>query len=83
VRRVIAPKRGTHPIESTVPMKPGATTWDFKRLGRRVTYGSGMPWRCFDCEPPDTALQLGQTHLCAKRSALSIHALSPSVVRLA
>jgi hypothetical protein len=40
-------------------------------------------WLCFDGEPLDIVLEAGETHLCAKRPALSIHALSPSLVRLA
>lgn len=83
LRRVIEPRRDTHPIESTVPLNPGATTWVFKPFGRRVTCESGVLWLCFDGEPLDIVLEPGETHLCAKRSALSIHALSPSMVRLA
>jgi hypothetical protein len=83
VRRFNEPGRGAQPIESTVSLNRGATTWVAKPLGRRVTCDSGALWLCFDGEPLDIVLEPGQTHLCAKRSALSIHALSPSVVRLA
>ncbi|MBL8346233.1 MAG: DUF2917 domain-containing protein [Rubrivivax sp.] len=83
VRRAIEPRRDTRPSESTVPLNPGATTWVVKPLGRRVTCESGVLWLCFDGEPLDIVLEAGETHQCAKRSALSIHALSPSVVRLA
>lgn len=83
VRRVVGPRRDTHPAASTVPLNPGATTWVVKPLGRRVTCESGVLWLCFDGEPLDIVLEPGQTYRCAKRSALSIHALSRSVVRLA
>jgi hypothetical protein len=83
VRRVIGPGRHTRPIESTLPLNPGATTWVDQPLGRRVTCHSGVLWLCFDGEPQDIVLEPGQTHLCTQRSVLSIHALSPSTVRLA
>lgn len=82
VRRVIEPGRDAHPIASTVSLKQGVTTWLVKPLGRRVTCESGLLWLCFDAEPLDIVLQPGETHLCAKGSAMSIHALSSSVVRL-
>lgn len=83
VRRVVEPRSDVCPTESTVPLNPGATTWVVRPCGRRVTCESGLLWLCFDGEPLDIVLEPGQTHLCAKRSALSIHALSPSTVRLA
>ena len=83
VRRVIEPGRDAQPIESTVSLNQGATTWVVKPVGRRVTCESGALWLCFDGEPLDIVLEPGETHLCAKRSALSIHALSPGVARLA
>jgi hypothetical protein len=83
VRRVSEPGRDAQPIESTVSLNRGATTWAVKPHGRRVTCESGALWLCFDGEPVDIVLEPGQTHRCAKRSALSIHALSRSVVRLA
>jgi hypothetical protein len=48
-----------------------------------VTCESGVLWLCFDGEPQDIVLEPGDTHLSTQRSALSIHALSPSTVRLA
>ena len=83
VRRVIEPGRDAQPIESTVSLKQGTTTWIAKPLGGRVTCESGTLWLCFDGEQLDIVLEPGETHLCAKRSALAIHALSPSVIRLA
>jgi hypothetical protein len=78
-----APTRNPQPVESAVSLNPGATAWVAKPLGRRVTCESGTLWLCFDGEPLDVVLEPGETHLCAKRSPLSIHALSPGVVRLA
>jgi hypothetical protein len=83
VRRVFEPRRAARPIESTVSLNRGATTWVVKPHGRQVTCESGALWLCFDGEPVDIVLAPGQTHRCAKRSALSIHALSRSVVGLA
>lgn len=83
VRRVTEPGRDAQAIESTVSLKQGATTWVGKPLGRRVTCDSGTLWLCFDGEPQDIVLEPGESHLCATRSALSIHALSPGVARLA
>jgi len=83
VRRFFEPGRDAQPIESTVSLNQGATTWLVKPLGRRLTCERGALWLCFDGEPLDIVLEPGQTHLCTERSALSIHALSPSVVRLA
>jgi len=83
VRRASAPRRNAQPIESTVSLNQGATTWVAKPLGRSVTCESGTLWLCFDGEPLDIVLEPGETHLCAKRSPLSIHALSPGVARLA
>jgi Protein of unknown function (DUF2917) len=80
--RVIEPVRHTRSIQSTLSLNKSATTWVAKPLGRRVTCESGTLWLCFDGEPQDIVLEPGDTHLCAKHSALSIHALSPSVVRL-
>lgn len=83
VRRLVAPGRAARPVESTVRLNPGATAWVAKPIGRRVTCESGVLWLCFDGEPVDILLEPGETHLCAKRAALSIHALSPGVARLA
>lgn len=83
VRRVVEPRRDTLPSGSTVRhLDKGATTWIVKPLGRRVTCESGALWMCFDGEPLDVVLEPGETHLCTKTSALSMHALSPAVVRL-
>jgi hypothetical protein len=83
VRRVIEPGRSAQPVESTVSLNQGATTWVVNPLGRRVTCESGTLWLCFDGEPLDIVLEPGESHLCAQRSALSIHAISPGAVRLA
>jgi Protein of unknown function (DUF2917) len=83
VRRVCEPGRDAQLIESSVSLNRGATTWVVKPHGRDVTCESGALWLCFDGEPVDVVLEPGQTHRCATRSALSIHALSRSVVRLA
>jgi hypothetical protein len=83
MRWVIEPGRDAQAIESTVSLKQGATTWIVKPLGSRVSCESGTLWLCFDGEQLDIVLEPGETHHCAKRSALSIHALSPSVIRLA
>lgn len=83
VRRGFESGRDAQAIESTVPLNRGATTWVAKPHGRLVTCESGALWLCFDGEPADIVLEPGQTHRCAKRSALSIHAFSRSVVRLA
>ena len=82
-RRIFEPKRDAQPIESIVSLNRGVTNWVVKPRGRRVTCESGTLWLCFDGEPVDIVLEPGQTHRCAKSSALSIHALSRSVVRLA
>ena len=83
VRRVFEAGRDAQPIESTVSLNRGATTWVVQPYGRHVTCESGALWLCFDGEPVDIVLEPGQTHRCAKRSALSIHALARSEVRLA
>ena len=83
VRRVFESGRDAQPFESTVSLNRGATTWLVKPHGRHVTCESGTLWLCFDGEPLDIVLEPGQTYRCATRSALSIHALSRSVVRLA
>jgi hypothetical protein len=51
MRRVIGPVRDLQPIESTVSLNRGATTWVAKPHGRRVTCESGALWLCFDGEP--------------------------------
>ena len=83
VRRGIGLGRHTRPIESTVPLTKGATSWVDQPLGRRVNCHSGVLWLCFDGEPRDIVLEPGETHLCTQRSALSIHALSASLLQLA
>jgi hypothetical protein len=83
VRWVLQPGRDAQPIESAVSLKQGATTWIARPLGGRVTCESGTLWLCFDGEQLDIVLEPGEAHQCAKSSALSIHALSPSVIRLA
>jgi hypothetical protein len=83
MRRLTEPGRDTRRVASTEPLSTGATRWVDQPLGRRVTCHSGVLWLCFDGEPQDIVLEPGQTHLCTQRSALSIHALSPSTVRLA
>jgi hypothetical protein len=82
-RRAGGRGRDALPVAATVALNAGATTWLASPLGRRVTCESGTLWLCFDGEPLDILLGPGDTHLCAKSSALSIHALSPGVVRLA
>ncbi|MBL8331106.1 MAG: DUF2917 domain-containing protein [Rubrivivax sp.] len=82
LRQALDQGRNVHPIECTVSLKRGATTWILRPLGRRVSCESGTLWLCFDGEPQDIVLEAGETHVCAKRSAVSIHALSPSVARL-
>jgi hypothetical protein len=83
VRRVFEPGRDARPSASTVSLNRGATTWVAQPHGCRVTCERGVLWLCFDGEPVDIVLEPGQTHTCAQRSPLSIHALSQSVVRLA
>jgi hypothetical protein len=83
MRRLTEPGRDTRRVASTEPLSPGATRWVDEPLGRRVTCESGVLWLCFDGEPQDIVLEPGDTHLSTQRSALSIHALSPSTVRLA
>jgi hypothetical protein len=83
VRRLAEPGRDTRPVASTESLSPGATTWVDQPLGRRVTCHSGVLWLCFDGEPRDIVLEPGDTHLCTQRSALSIHALSASLLQLA
>jgi hypothetical protein len=83
VRRLAEPGRDTRQVASTLPLSTGGTRWVDEPLGRRVTCESGVLWLCFDGESQDIVLEPGDTHLCTQRSALSIHALSPSTVRLA
>jgi hypothetical protein len=83
VSRVIGSVRDVPPLEATVSLSPGATTWVHRPLGRRVTCESGSLWLCVDGEPQDILLGPGDTHRCTLGSALSIHALTSSVVRLA
>ena len=75
--------RNAQPIEPNVSLNKGATTWVAQPFGQRVTCESGSLWLCYDGEAQDIVLEPGETHLCARRSALSIHALSLSVARLA
>jgi Protein of unknown function (DUF2917) len=75
--------RAALPIPSNVSLNKGATTWLAQPFGQRVTCESGTLWLCYDGEAQDIVLEPGETHLCARRSALSIHALSPSLARLA
>lgn len=83
VRRVVAPSRDSLPASATLTLNRGATTWLTEPLGCKVSCDSGTLWLCFDGEPLDIVLEPGESHLCVKRSALSIHALSAGVVRLA
>jgi hypothetical protein len=81
--RVVGLRREAKPIESTVALNQRATHGVVQPFGRRVTCESGALWLCFHAEPPDIVLEPGQTHRYAQRSSLSIHALLPSVARLA
>lgn len=83
LRRVTEAGRDARPIESTVSLNSGATTWVDQPLGRRLSCESGLLWLCFDGEPLDIVLEPGESHLCVKGTVLSIHALSPGMFRLA
>lgn len=82
LRRFIKPAREAQPVESTVSLDKGATIWVDQPIGRRVSCESGSLWLCYDGEPMDILLGPGETYVCAKRSSLTIHALSPSVGRV-
>lgn len=82
VRRLTEPAREAQPVESTLALDKGDTIWVDQPIGRRVTCESGSLWLCYDGEPMDILLGSGESYVCAKRSALTIHALSPSVGRV-
>jgi hypothetical protein len=82
IRQFIKPARDVQASESTMSLDKGATIWVDQPIGRRVSCESGSLWLCYDGEPLDVLLGPGETYLCTKRSALTIHALSPSVGRV-
>ena len=61
----------------------GNTVWVKRPRGCLVSCQIGTLWLTFDGEPEDIVLEAGDSHFCSKNSALSIHALSAAVVRIA
>lgn len=60
----------------------GATIRIARPLGRSVACVAGTLWLTFDGEPVDIVLEAGQTHRCAHRSRLLIHAVDAATARI-